>query len=476
MTPPTVFPAVPRWAVVALLAVVVLGVGVQYVLKTTEPDPDHPDQPNSRSAFLRWKQQLHALGRGENIYEVYTYPNAPIMALILYPLAQMPRVEVAGRDVDTGALTWFAIKVVLTVVTFAMAVQVLQERRRPFPAGAQLAMLVLSLRPIIGDLSHGNVNLLILFLVVAALYAFKRGFDFTAGVVLALGICCKVTPALFVPYFLWKRAWKTAAGCGVGLVLFFVVVPGAVLGMGRNAELLASWTDKMIRPFVAGGEVTTEHNNQSIPGLLYRMLTHSPSFKDEDDQPVEYYNLVALPPDLVRLLLKGLGLGFLALMCWSCRTPITDRDNRRLGLEFSLVVLGMLLFSERTWKHHCVTLLLPFGALCYSLAVARPTPLRRWYGIATLVLAVALMTTTSTSLWDKPFGFRLGAKLAQVYGAYVWAELALLAAVVVWLADGLPARRRRIGGWTPGASGGEWRDGDAGPLHLRRQPAPQPDR
>ena len=29
-------------------------------------------------------------------------------------------------------------------------------------------------------------------------------------------------------------------------------------------------------------------------------------------------------------------------------------------LEFSVVVLGMLLFCERTWKHHCVTLLLPF--------------------------------------------------------------------------------------------------------------------
>src|SRR5205823_14206012 len=25
-----------------------------------------------------------------------------------------------------------------------------------------------------------------------------------------------------------------------------------------------------------------------------------------------------------------------------------------LAAEFSLIVLGMLLFSERTWKHHCV--------------------------------------------------------------------------------------------------------------------------
>ena len=40
----------------------------------------------------------------------------------------------------------------------------------------------------------------------------------------------------------------------------------------------------------------------------------------------------------------------------------------RLAAEFSLVIIGMLLFSERTWKHHCVTLLLPFAVLAYYLA------------------------------------------------------------------------------------------------------------
>ena len=44
-----------------------------------------------------------------------------------------------------------------------------------------------------------------------AAYAFTRGWDIAAGLSLALGIACKVTPALFLPYLVWKRAWKTLA-------------------------------------------------------------------------------------------------------------------------------------------------------------------------------------------------------------------------------------------------------------------------
>jgi hypothetical protein len=241
-----------------------------------------------------------------------------------------------------------------------------------------------------------------------------------------------VTPALFIPYFLWKRAWKTVAACLVGLGLFFVIIPGAVLGAAHNQQLLHSWTKQMILPYMIEGQVTTEHNNQSLPGLLYRLGTHSPSFLDEQDQPVEYHNLLDLDPQVTRLIVKLCSLAFLAVMCWSCRTPTQPREQWRLAAEYSVIVLGMLLFSERTWKHHCVTMLLPFALLCYYLAAFKPGAGWRGYLIGSMAAATVLMASTSTSLWDL-FGNRLGAKMAQVYGGYVWAELVLLAAVLALL-------------------------------------------
>src|SRR5262249_7191802 len=154
----------------------------------------------------------------------------------------------------------------------------------------------LSLRPILGDLMHGNTNLFILFLVVTALFAYRHRRDWTAGVVLGLAIVCKVTPALFVPYFLLKRAWKTLAGCALRLVLFSGIVPSIILGHTKNAEALGSWVSKMIEPYVMESKVFySEYYNQSLPGLVVRLATHSPSTSRYDAQgryePLDYYNV-----------------------------------------------------------------------------------------------------------------------------------------------------------------------------------------
>ena len=405
-----------RRGLLGLLLVVLAVVTVQYVDKSGE----------DRSAFNRWRRQVRELVQGEDVYQKYIYPNAPLMGLVLYPLAELPRVTLGKITFDIGALTWFALKVGMAVLSVWWTIHLVQQPGRSFPLLGQALLVLLCLRPIVGDLSHGNVNLLILFLVVGALYAFRQRRDFSAGLILALAITCKVTPALFVPYLVWKRAWRALAGCAVGLVLFFALIPGTVLGFAHTAQITRSWVDKMILPFTVHGEVTTEHHNQSLVGLLYRLGTKSPSFFDEDEQPVAYHNLVELAPETVRFVVKLLGVGFLALLFWSSRASLEPRAQTRLAAEYALVVLGMLLFSERTWKHHCVTLVLPMGVLCYVLT-AWPLP-RGWRAglLAALLGSTLLMSTSSTSLTA---GLGLGkhaAKLAQVYGSYVWAELLLL--------------------------------------------------
>jgi len=418
--PPTSSLSRQRLFVLGLLALFV-GVSVQYSIKALSGD--------SKSAFLRWRPQLIEMGEGEDIYQQYNYPNPPIMALLLSPLAHLPPL--------VGALGWFYLKVAMTLLALHWVFLLVEPADRPFPPWAKGLTVLLSLRPIMGDLLHGNVNLFILFLVIAALYAFHRRHDLTAGVILGLAIACKVTPALFIPYFVWKRAWRALIGCLVGLGLFLWLVPACFLGWQENAHKLHSWTENMVIPFVVKGQVTSEHHNQSLPGVAYRLGTHSPSFstfvKDSAGQdvytPVDYHNVLDLDPWFMRWLLKICMVMFAVLVAWSCRTPTSARQGWRLGAEFSIVLLGMLLFSERTWKHHCVTLLLPFAVLAYYLAACRPGVALRTYLIGTLAAVALLMAATSTSL---P-GWRDSAKLAQVYGAYVWAYLLLLSALVILL-------------------------------------------
>jgi hypothetical protein len=379
-----------------------------------------------RGAFTRWQEQILAIEEGVDINARFNYPNPPIMAILLFPLAKLPAAP--------AALAWFYLKVVMTLLSLRWVFQLVAQPGRPFPAWACALTLILSLRPILGDLQHGNVNLFILFLIVASLAALQRRRDFLAGTTLALAIACKVTPALFIPYLAWKRAWKALAGVGVGLILFLWpgVVPGVVLGFEQNQQQLTSWYREMVYPFVVEGKVTSDHPNQSLPGLVARMLTHQPSFSTYDEQgrytPTEYDNVLSLEPMQARRIVQGCMLLFALMVVVCCRTPLSDRQGWRLGAEFALVVVGMLLFSERTWKHHCVTLILPFAVLCYYLAACRPRPFVAGGLTAVLALAFALMGTTSTNLDD-----RSAAKYAQVYGAYVWVDLLLVVALATLL-------------------------------------------
>lgn len=420
LTPPSAdVQRVQRWFLLAL-CLLFLALSIQYTLKVTSP------QNSDRSAFLRWRNQLLDLDEGVDIYARYNYPNPPIMALLLEPLAELPPL--------VGSLTWFYLKVGMAIIVFWWAFQLVETPDRPFPLWGKGLVVLLSLRPIMGDLMHGNVNLFILFLVAAALVAYQNRRDFLAGLLLALAIACKVTPALFVPYFLWKRSWKTLLGCLAGLVLFLLVIPGLSLGFEKNAGLLGNWYEKMVEPYLVQGEVTPEHNNQSLPGLLYRLLSHKPSFTSYVNDiytPKEFHNIVDLDPAVLRWILKGCMLVFALLVIWVCRTPPTERQTWLLAAEFAMVLLGMLLFSERTWKHHCVTLVVPFTVLAYYLSTQRPGPVLRWYLVGTLAAVVVLMSTTSTGLF--PGQLARFAKLAQVYGAYVWAYVLLLAALFTLL-------------------------------------------
>src|SRR5207249_8355211 len=124
----------------------------------------------------------------------------------------------------------------------------------------------------------------------------------------------------------WKRSWKALAGCAVGLVLFFWIVPGVLLGFGPNQQYLVSWYKGMIVPYAVDGVVTTEHQNQSLPGLCHRLLTDSPSFSSFEGEryvPEESHNLAAWNPALVRGLVRLCMLAFVGCVVWVCRSPLT---------------------------------------------------------------------------------------------------------------------------------------------------------
>lgn len=277
----------------------------------------------------------------------------------------------------------------------------------------------------LGDLSHNNVNIFILFLVAGCLEAYRRGWDTAAGLVLGLAIACKVTPLMFLAYFGYKRAWKVLAGCALGLVLWLAAVPGVAFGWNHNAELLESWYELMVRPAVVENRVTSEHPNQSIPGVVFRLITHSPSFlvyPDNIPTPAAFHNLADIGTANARWVVKGCLAAFGLLILLLCRAPKGERSGLRFASECSLILLGMLLFSERTWKHHAVTLLLPYAVLTYCV-FADSIGQRAKQLLVGVLIAVGVLTNIPGLLPHH------AADLSMVYGSYTAAFVLLTAAV-----------------------------------------------
>jgi hypothetical protein len=186
------------------------------------------------------------------------------------------------------------------------------------------------------------------------------------------------------------------------------------------------WYHRMLSPFIENDNSSVQEVNQSMAGVISRLLTESKH--RADGQPYGgtevHYNLLNLPPRVATRFVKGLSVGLLCVLALLCRTPYGRRDDPRLFAEFSLVVLAMLFMSERSWKHHFVTLLLPYTYLTYQLVVV-PMSARARLVVATALGVSALFILTTSKDVGMLFFNEKGHVVAQFFGMFFWAGMVL---------------------------------------------------
>ena len=262
-----------------------------------------------------------------------------------------------------------------------------------------------------------------------------------------------MTPALFFVYFAYKRSWRTVGWGLLGLGIFLLIIPSAVIGPEFNGECLGMWWHRMVTPFVVKGATSPQEINQSIPGVLMRLLTYVTPGNGRYDTHLDLH-LTSLPPWMVSYLIKGV-----ALLAWwdcsrfLCRTKTTDRSDPRLLGEVALVVLTMLFVSERSWKHHYVTVLIPYTYLVCEFFSSRVGPRSRMLLVGSWALSFVLMAATSTEVGGL-FAEGQGHEIAQGMASFCGRELCSTR-------------------WSPGVSGLAVRSSAALPSLLRVSAVPR---
>jgi alpha-1,2-mannosyltransferase len=274
----------------------------------------------------------------------FIYP--PIAAVLMTPLAFGP--YVMWQLIWTAALVWAQQSVL---------------RRCRAPRGWKLGLIgiavVLVMEPIRTTLGYGQVNTILMALVVADLLPDRsdRWKRFPQGVLTGLAASIKLTPALFVVFdFLIGK--KKAAIWGIIGFLGFTAV-GAIF---LPHQTLTFWTG------LSGGDTRTAGpiyaGNQSLLGVFFRLAGGGG----------------------VKLTLVGLGVAGIVALIGAVVASYWWRAGQKV---FAVAIVGMCtcLASPLSWTHHYVWVL----PLAMAVLVERlPRWVRIWGGAWVLWICACL--------------------------------------------------------------------------------------
>jgi alpha-1,2-mannosyltransferase len=333
----------------------------------------------------------------------FTYP--PFAALAMAPMAILP---------------WWAVNTLAIVGTVVVTLVLLDWFLRPLVdrfgwtrwfTVAVAAAVVAVFEPLRETVSFGQVNMLLLFLVLADFRLLVARGSRLGGVAIGLATAVKLTPGIFVLYLLLTRRFRAAMTALVttaaATVLAMLVAPDA------SREF---WTDALWDTNRVGHLEFI--SNQSLMGLVARLHPAQPS----------------------RLLWAVLVVAVLAIWAWRARRAATAGDDLA---GVALTGLVGCLVSPITWVHHLVWTL-PALWLLFDRGL-RAGGWRRWLRLGLCAGVFGLLS--SRIIWSYAAHFTdIGLLWSN---AYVYLTVILLLACPIvpsgGTGSGQPARVAQLG-------------------------------
>ncbi|QQS32491.1 MAG: DUF2029 domain-containing protein [Acidobacteriota bacterium] len=307
---------------------------------------------------------LHAaevILNGGNIYATTQIPAEqggsyylylPLLAILFVPFTFLP--------INISIVLWTLINVLLvfwSVKTFYEAMT--GHRFFDLTTVERWVMMgipiLLTLRYLLHNLSYGQVNILILAMLVLALKYGRREHGILQGIWAGLAGIVKVTAVPFMFWLFIKEGLKTKAGLFAGVLLGAVLIPSLVVGFGVNLDYVAYWLNNI----VLSDSLTASHVpgsiNTSVTAVLNRLFGNEPAM-NLNGMPI-YFTLVNLSPAALSFLSKASQLLVLATLGYYAFRfrKSDDLYSRWGGAAFAFTMIP--LFAPTAQKHYFVVLL-----------------------------------------------------------------------------------------------------------------------
>lgn len=275
----------------------------------------------------------------------------PVSVLVVLPLGLL--------DYRDAHFSWNLLNLPILALCVVVLVRGL---RFPFGPLSWLPTVALSLAcyPLYYQLSQGNLNGLLLGILMFAWVALRRGWNDGAGFAIGIAAAVKLFPAFLFVYLIASRRWRAA---GIGIAAF----------IGLNAIALALFGIGAFQAYFTEVIPSTTHylscrQNASLVGFWLRLF---------DPDPIEHIVPLASLPWLATALSLATRLAVVGIVAVVARRS-ADTDR-----AFALAVVGMLLVAPVSWSHYFLLLALPLGLVWFRL--------HSWFARRFLWLAFAII-------------------------------------------------------------------------------------
>ncbi|MET0315679.1 MAG: glycosyltransferase 87 family protein [Rhodococcus fascians] len=290
----------------------------------------------------------------------FTYP--PIAAVLFSPLSAVS-LYWANIIVTSVSLVLLFATIVLTLRSLGVAsslgasVSAWREQHLPGPvllwSAAGIFAAALLLEPVFSTLDYGQINIVLMAFVAAD--CLLRKTPWPRGLLIGFVAAVKLTPAVFVLYFLLRKDFRAAVVAGISFAAFTAL--GFLITF---SDSVTYWTDTLIDSDRIGRPAYPA--NQSITGVLARF---------------------GLDDSLRSVLWIALSCCVLAVAALAMRRAFSAGQG---ALALGVNAIFGLLVSPVSWSHHWVWVV-PFMVALTALAYRR----RSYLTLAFVGVGVVLM-------------------------------------------------------------------------------------
>jgi len=291
---------------------------------------------------------LPRLGDGHEL--PFTYP--PFAALTFIPLTLLCYSTASWL---LTAVTIVSVAASLWCFAVSTAAETGARMRRLLPWALPAALL---LEPVRSTLTYGQINALLMALI--AVDCLTRAPRWPRGILVGIAAALKLTPAVFLLFFLLRRDLRSAARAG----LSFAACTGAGFVLAPH-DSLRYWTAIAYQPARIGGIAYA--SNQSILGTLARLGLGDPG---------RTWLWLALCLLVAALAVAGM------------RGAI---KTNKVAYALLLNAVAGLLISPISWSHHWV-----WAAPALLTYLSTTNPHRRW---PSMFAVLALLTFVIAPHW-----------------------------------------------------------------------------